>query len=129
GAAAVRAAGQGIRAKRVSGQGQAADRGDQGHAGHPRQGHAKRTPAMTLLIVLSLAALGAAQETAPGERGLRDEMSCGTLYIAAPPIGGIRVTSGAVPGRVMFGPGDGFIVNAGTKQGIRNGQMYFVRRY
>jgi hypothetical protein len=59
---------------------------------------------------------------------LHEQMSCAPLGLPAPPLAGIRVLGGYVHGRLMFGPGDGLIVNAGTTQGVQKGQMYFVRR-
>jgi len=41
----------------------------------------------------------------------------------------LRVIGGNEAGRVMFGPGEPIVINAGTTQGIQKGQQYFVRRY
>jgi hypothetical protein len=57
-----------------------------------------------------------------------EQLACAPAALPAPPLAGMRLLGGYVPGRIMFGPGDGVIVNAGTVQGVQRGQQYFVRR-
>jgi hypothetical protein len=59
---------------------------------------------------------------------LFERMACAPMGLPARPTGGLRVLGGNVHGRIMFGPGDAVILNAGTSQGVQRGQQYFVRR-
>ena len=81
-------------------------------------------PALTLIIQPATAA----QPPAAGEN-VAEEIACAPMSLAAPPQQSLRVSGGYVRGRMMFGPGEPVLVNAGTKQGLRKGQVYFVRRY
>jgi hypothetical protein len=60
---------------------------------------------------------------------LRNLIACAPMSLPAPPTAGLRISGSYVHGRIMFGPGEPVLVNAGTRQGMRNGQMYFVRRH
>jgi hypothetical protein len=59
---------------------------------------------------------------------LFERMACAPMGLPAPPAAGLHVLGGNVHGRLMFGPGDATIINAGTSQGVQRGQQYFVRR-
>ena len=83
---------------------------------------------MTLLIAAWMLSMQAPPQITFPKPDLREQMSCAPLGLPAPPQAGLRVLGGYVHGRLMFGPGDGLIVNAGTAQGVQKGQMYFVRR-
>lgn len=63
-----------------------------------------------------------------GGESIAEQIACAPLSLPAPPLAGLRVLGGA-RGRMMFGPGELLVVNAGTRQGLRNGQKYFVRRH
>lgn len=76
----------------------------------------------TALWILSLS-----QVVAPGQ-DIREQISCAPTGLPAPPLAGMRVLGGYVHGRLMYGPGDALIINAGTMQGVQRGQQYFVRR-
>jgi hypothetical protein len=80
---------------------------------------------MTILVVLTL--LSPSQ--IPFPQGAREQIACAPISLPARPTGGLSVIGGSVPGRYLFGPGDGLVVNAGTAQGLQKGQQYFVRRY
>jgi len=60
---------------------------------------------------------------------LREQIACAPMSPPLPPNTGLFIAGGAVPGRIMFGPGDAVIVNAGSKQGVQKGQQFFVRRH
>jgi hypothetical protein len=62
-------------------------------------------------------------------QNIREQIACAPTNLPAPPIGGLRVLGGYSHGRIMFGPGEPLIINAGTAQGIKPGQQYFVRRH
>jgi len=81
---------------------------------------------MTLWIALMMLAQ---QPPVAGGHDVREQIACAPLSLTAPPLTGIRVIGSSVRGRMMFGPGDAFIVNAGSRQGVQKGQMYFVRRH
>ena len=83
---------------------------------------------MTLLIALMIWSQPQAQSPAPNIAGLLERMACAPMGLPAPPVGALRVLGGNVHGRIMFGPGDAVILNAGTSQGVQRGQQYFVRR-
>lgn len=80
---------------------------------------------MTILVALTLLS----QSPIPYEQAAREQIACAPISLPAKPTEGLRVISGSVPGRYLFGPGDALIVNAGTAQGLQKGQQYFVRRY
>lgn len=61
-------------------------------------------------------------------QNISEEVACAPASPPAPPIVGLRVSGGLQHGRIMFATGDAFLVNAGSKQGIQKGQMYYVRR-
>jgi hypothetical protein len=62
-------------------------------------------------------------------QAIREQLACAPISLPAPPVGGLRVIGGYSHGRIMFGPGEPLIINAGTAQGIKPGQQYFVRRH
>jgi hypothetical protein len=86
---------------------------------------------VTLLIALWMWSMPQAPPPAAApfpKPDLTEQISCGPIGLLVPPLTGMRVLGGYVHGRMMFGPGDALIVNAGTSQGVRPGQQYFVRR-
>ena len=83
---------------------------------------------MTFLIALMLWSQPQAPAPALSHAGLIEKMACAPMGLPAPPVGALRVLGGNVHGRIMFGPGDAVILNAGTTQGVQRGQQYFVRR-
>jgi len=60
--------------------------------------------------------------------GERFEMACAPMSPPALPTPAIRVLGSYERGRILFGPGEQVLVNAGGNQGIRTGQEYYVRR-
>jgi hypothetical protein len=86
---------------------------------------------MTIPLVLWTLGLTLAQSPAPPAApapDLREKISCAPNGVPAPPLAGMRVLGGYVHGRLMYGPGDAVIINAGTTQGVQRGQQFFVRR-
>jgi hypothetical protein len=85
-------------------------------------------------IVPTLALLAAQSpvdgpQARPATEAKAEQIACAPMSLTAPPVGGLRVSGAYEHGRMMFGPGEALIVNAGSKQGLRKGQMYFVRRH
>jgi len=62
-----------------------------------------------------------------GGQNIREQMACAPMSAPAP-VEGLRVAGSAVHGRVMFATGDTVLLNAGSEQGVQNGQVYYVRR-
>jgi hypothetical protein len=93
---------------------------------------------MMILVALLLAQAPAAQTQPPvvsaaapavSTDATREQIACAPASLPGAPVAGLRVVGGNVRGRIMFGPGDPLVIDAGTAQGIQNGQRYFVRRY
>jgi len=80
-------------------------------------------------VALALAIVAQAAQFVPGGNGIGEAIACAPMSLAAPPANAMRVVGGQVPGRIMFGPGESLVINAGTANGIKPGQVYFVRRY
>lgn len=85
--------------------------------------------ALVLSVAVQIPAAAFAQETRqPIVRDTAAELACGAHAAAAPPPSAIHISTGHVPGKALFGPGDPIIVLGGTKQGVKVGQEYYVRR-
>jgi hypothetical protein len=63
-----------------------------------------------------------------GDEAIRERIACAPISLSAEPTAGLRISGSYIHGRIMFGPGEPVIVNAGLRQGMQKGQMYFVRR-
>jgi hypothetical protein len=84
---------------------------------------------LSLVVVVGWS-LPAFAQPAPQASGSSDrlQMACGPLSLPAPPNEAVRVVGGYEHDRMLFGPNETFVVNAGTNQGVRAGQEYYVRR-
>lgn len=99
-----------------------------------------RTRMLPILVALSVPALAAAQSPARPQRTRAEtqsnagssadhhQLACAPGAELIAPAMAMRVIGGYEHGRLMFGPNDPLIIGAGTKQGLRPGQEYFVRR-
>jgi hypothetical protein len=56
------------------------------------------------------------------------QLSCAPEATLVAPAIPMRVVGGYEHGKMLFGPDDPLIIGAGTNQGLRTGQDYFVRR-
>jgi len=91
---------------------------------------------MNLLVAVSSLALLAAQSAPPPEpqgvtyspAALHAQLQCSPQLLPSPPLVGMRVIGNDHRNRTLFGTGDAVIVDAGTTQGVKAGQMFFVRR-
>lgn len=81
------------------------------------------TGALALLVLWQ-----SGQPVAAGTN-ISEQIACAPMSLPSPPVPAIRVTGGYVHGRIMFGPGEPLVINAGTSKGVQVGQQYFVRRY
>jgi hypothetical protein len=80
---------------------------------------------MTIFLALVLAQTPAVAAPAP----TREQIACAPINLPGKPLAAIRVIGSYERGRIMFGPGEALVINAGSAQGIQPGQRYFVRRY
>lgn len=70
-----------------------------------------------------------AGDAAPGnDDALRTAIACAPGVLPAHPVTAVRVVGGETHDEIMFGPGEPLVVNAGTADGVKTGQRYFVRR-
>lgn len=83
------------------------------------------TAAIVLAPVVSFAQ---AASTRVASRDLADELACGARAVGTPPDMSIRVGSGRERGKGLFGPDETLVIDAGTAQGMKVGQEYYVRR-
>ena len=101
-----------------------------------------RTRMLPVLVALSVPALSAAQNATPpvpvrtrpqmenSSAGPIDrvQLACAPGAVLIAPAMAMRVVGSHERGRILFGPHDPLIIGAGTNQGLRPGQEYFVRR-
>lgn len=83
---------------------------------------------MTILLAALLAQAPALAPLAPSQT-TREQIACAPINLPGKPVAGIQVIGSYVRGRIMFGPSEALVINAGSAQGIQQGQRYFVRRY
>jgi hypothetical protein len=84
-----------------------------------------------LIAVSSLALAGAqapSQDTSYLAGALHEQLRCAPQMLPNAQPAGIRVIGNHERNRTLFGTGDGLIIDAGNTQGIKPGQMFFVRR-
>ena len=91
-----------------------------------------RTRMRLFLAVLAAAAwvpTAGGQERRPAlTRAVPIDLICGPQATLTPPLQTIRIVGAVEQVRALFSAGDTVIVNAGSAQGVRAGQHYFVRR-
>ena len=80
-----------------------------------------------MIVTVALVLLQAGQPVGGGQN-IREQIACAPMSLPAPPVPALRVVGGYIHGRIMFGPGEPLVINAGAAQGIQRGQRYFVRR-
>jgi hypothetical protein len=82
-----------------------------------------------LLAVSAFTLIGARQQNVPARAAiLHEQLACAPATLPTPPLAGIRIVGGYEPGRMMFGPGDPIVIDAGTSRGVMPGQVFFVKR-
>lgn len=77
---------------------------------------------------IALVVLWQSTQPVAGGTNVSEQIACAPMSLPSPPAPTMRVVGG-VAGRIMFGPGDPLVINAGTAKGVQAGQQYFVRRY
>jgi hypothetical protein len=87
---------------------------------------------MNVLFAVSSLALLSAPPQSPDVNylpaALHEQLACAPQMLPSAPPAGIRVIGNDQPGRTLFGTHDGIIIGAGSAQGIKVGQQFFVRR-
>ncbi len=84
---------------------------------------------LPLIVVLGWSVPAFAQAPPQnGDASRRLQVACAPLSLPAAPNQALRVVGSYERGRMLFGPNEPLVVNAGTNQGMRAGQEYFVRR-
>lgn len=97
-----------------------------------------RTRMLPILVALSVPTFSAAQTATPPARTRSQlespeateklQTACAPGAVLIAPAMPLRVIGGYERGRLLFGPNDALIIGAGTRQGLRSGQEYLVRR-
>jgi hypothetical protein len=87
------------------------------------------TGSMFAILILG-SGITAAQTARPAAtRAVPVELVCGPQATLTAPVRTMRIVgSGSERAKSLFAPGDVVIINAGTDQGIKAGQQFFVRR-
>ncbi|HYT69320.1 MAG TPA: hypothetical protein VEL51_23070 [Vicinamibacterales bacterium] len=80
-------------------------------------------------VALALVMLWQTVQAVAGGQNISEQIVCAPMSLPAPPVPAMRIVGGYVHGRLMFGPGEPLVINAGSSHGIKPGQQYFVRRY
>jgi hypothetical protein len=89
-----------------------------------------RVPSIRLAAA-ALAALVPALAAAQAPTVVRDsarELACGPQAALVEPVSPMRIIGGPEKGRTQFAAGDAVVINAGSAQGLKAGQEFFVRR-
>jgi hypothetical protein len=85
----------------------------------------------TVLVGAGTVGLLAQQQIGPAQQSRRDlarELACGVQSPVTAPLPMIQVLGGAEPRKALFGTGETIIIGAGSAQGVKPGQEFFVRR-
>lgn len=82
-----------------------------------------------LLLVTAAGIQAQVQEQRPmASRAVPLDLVCGPRAALTQPAQTLRVLSGTERTKALFAPGDMIIINRGTSNGVRAGQMFYVRR-
>jgi hypothetical protein len=80
------------------------------------------------ILVIGAAAGPAAQQPPPAQRDAARELACGAQSPLLAPLSTMRIVGGPEVRKSVYATGEAVIINAGSAQGVRAGQEYFVRR-
>ncbi len=75
-----------------------------------------------------LAANAQVESARVAARDYSAEVACGANAVGMPPDTSIRIGAGREKGKALFGPDEALVIKAGTAQGVKPGQEYYVRR-
>ena len=84
--------------------------------------------AIAMSALPSVVLLGAQSQPGYFAASLHEQLACAPQLLTSDPLPGMRVIGNQDRNRQLFATGDGIIVDAGSTQGIKTGQQYFVRR-
>jgi hypothetical protein len=82
----------------------------------------------TAWLVLALVPVSASAQDSPAARDIAWEVACGPQAAFVPPMSTMRISRGADSPKTLFAAADRVLIDGGTAQGIKVGQVYFVRR-
>jgi hypothetical protein len=85
-------------------------------------------PLAVLAVSCASTGLGAQITRPPQTRATPLEIVCGPLATLTTPSQAMKVIGGTERVKTMFGKGETILINAGTAQGLRAGQHFYVRR-
>ena len=85
---------------------------------------------MHVAAVLVLAPLAAQAQSVSrvATRDLSADLACGARATGMPQDRSIQIAPGREYGKVLFGPDETLVINAGAARGVKVGQEYYVRR-
>jgi hypothetical protein len=83
---------------------------------------------VTAVACAPLAANAQVESARVAARDYSAELACGASAVGMPPDTSIRVGAGREKGKALFGPDEALVIKAGTAQGVKPGQEYYVRR-
>lgn len=83
---------------------------------------------VTAIAFTPLAANAQVTAAKVASRDYSADLACGANALGVPPDTSIRVGPGREKGKALFGPDETLVIKAGTAQGVKPGQEYFVRR-
>ena len=83
---------------------------------------------VTGIALTPLAAYAQVETARVAARDYAAELACGAKASDASPNTSIRVGAGRERGKALFGPDETLVITAGTAQGVKVGQEYYVRR-
>ena len=83
---------------------------------------------LTLIAILSFTGAAVAAQRPPQTRDIPIDLVCGPIASLNKPVQSIRVAGGVERVKTLFSAGEAVVVNAGSAQGVKPGQHFFVRR-
>ena len=83
---------------------------------------------VAIAMMMGAVSLSAQSQRPLVSRGVALELICGAQASYVAPAPTMRVQAGTEPRKALFAAGETIIINAGTSQGIRAGQHFYVRR-
>jgi hypothetical protein len=84
--------------------------------------------AAAALVLAPIPSLAQSAVAHVASRDYAAELACGARAVGMPPDMSIRIGAGRERGKALFGPDETLVIKAGTGQGVKVGQEYYVRR-
>lgn len=87
------------------------------------------TVGAAVVVLMSLPVAAPAQDALhPAVRDVAGELACGPQAAFTVPVPTLRIAGSSEVKRALFGIDDSVVISGGTSQGVKPGQLYFVRR-